>query len=94
MPILNGKKVVDLEVDGVDSRDFPDFSDAYFSSGCYEDGTRLTEDELNKLTDLAGDVLWDNGLSKVSTNENTISVLCGRVLRHPLLPLLPGNQGR
>ena len=33
MPILNGKKVVDLEVDGVDSRDFPDFSDAYFSSG-------------------------------------------------------------
>ena len=58
MPILNGKKVVDLEVDGVDSRDFPDFSDAYFSSGCYEDGTPLTEDELNKLTDLAGDVLW------------------------------------
>jgi hypothetical protein len=58
MPILNGKKVVDLEVDGVDSRDFPDFADAYFSSGCYEDGTPLTEDELNKLTDLAGDVLW------------------------------------
>ena len=58
MPILNGKKVVDLEVDGVDSRDFPDFCDAYFSDGYYEDGTRLTEDELNKLTDLAGDVLW------------------------------------
>ena len=30
MPILNGKKVVDLEVDGVDSRDFPDFADATF----------------------------------------------------------------
>jgi hypothetical protein len=29
MPILNGKKVVDLEIDGVDSRDFPDFSDAF-----------------------------------------------------------------
>jgi hypothetical protein len=43
----------------VDSRDFPDFSDAYFSGGCYEDGTPLTEDELNKLTDLAGDVLWE-----------------------------------
>jgi len=26
MPILNGKKVVDLEVDGVDSRDYPDFA--------------------------------------------------------------------
>jgi hypothetical protein len=59
MPILNGKNVVDLEIDGVDSRDFPDFSDAYFSDGCYEDGTPLTEDELNKLTDLAGDVVWE-----------------------------------
>ncbi len=52
MPILNGKKVVDLEIDGVDSRDFPDFADAYFSGGCYEDGTPLTEDELNKLSPL------------------------------------------
>jgi len=72
MPILNGKKVVDLEIDGVDSRDFPDFSDAYFSSGCYEDGTPLTEDELNKLTDRQ----W---LMKVSTDENTFPDLCGRV---------------
>ena len=59
MPILNGKKVVGLEVDGVDSGDYPDFCNAYFSSGCYEDGTPLTDDELNKLTDLAGDVLWE-----------------------------------
>ena len=58
MPILNGKKVVDLEVDGVVSGDYPDFYDAYFSSGCYEDGTPLTEDELDHLTILAGDVLW------------------------------------
>jgi hypothetical protein len=59
MPILNGKKVVDLEVGGVDSEDYPDFSNAYFSSGCYEDGTPLTDDELNQLTDLAGDVLFE-----------------------------------
>ena len=59
MPILNGKKVVNLEVGGVDSSDYPDFSDAYFSNGCYEDGTPLTDDELDKLTDLAGDVLWE-----------------------------------
>jgi len=59
MPILNGKKVVDLEVDGVVSGDYPDFCDAYFSNGCYEDGTPLTEDELNHLTILAGDVLWE-----------------------------------
>jgi hypothetical protein len=59
MPILNGKNVVDLQVDGVDSRDYPDFSDAYFSSGSYEDGTPLTDDELERLNDLAADVLWE-----------------------------------
>ena len=59
MPILNGKNVVDLEVGGVDSTDYPDFSDAYFSGGCYEDGTPLTDDELIELADLAGDVLWE-----------------------------------
>ena len=58
MPILNGKKVIDLEIDGVDSRDYPDFCDAYFSGGCYEDGTKLTDDELESLTILAGDVLF------------------------------------
>jgi len=59
MPILNGKNVVNLQVDGVDSRDYPDFSDAYFSSGSYEDGTPLTDDELERLNDLAADVLWE-----------------------------------
>jgi hypothetical protein len=66
MPILNGKKVIDLEIDGVDSRDYPDFCDAYFSGGCYEDGTPLTEDELNKLTDLAGDVLWEMAFDRLT----------------------------
>jgi hypothetical protein len=66
MPILNGKKVVDLEVDGVDSRDYPDFSDAYFSSGCYEDGTPLTDDELERLNDLASDVLWEMAFDRLT----------------------------
>ena len=59
MIFFNGKKVVDLEVDGVDGRDFPDFSDAYFSYACYEDGTPLTDDELNELTESYSDVLWE-----------------------------------
>jgi hypothetical protein len=65
MPILNGKKVVDLEVDGVDPRDYPDFCDAHFSSGSYEDGTPLTDDELERLTDLAGDVLWEMAFDRM-----------------------------
>ena len=65
MPILNGKKVVDLEVDGVDPRDYPDFSDAYFSDGCYEDGTPLTDEELERLNDLASDVLWEMAFERL-----------------------------
>ena len=65
MPILNGKKVVDLEVDGVDPRDYPDFCDAYFSDGCYEDGTPLSDDELDRLKDLAADVLWEMAFDRL-----------------------------
>ena len=59
MATLNGRKVINIEVDGVDSRDFPDFSDAYFSYACYEDGTPLTEQELDKLADQNGDILHE-----------------------------------
>ena len=59
MATLNGRKVIDIEVDGVDSKDYPDFADAYFSYACYEDGTPLTDEELVKLADQNGDVLFD-----------------------------------
>jgi hypothetical protein len=59
MATLNGRNVVDIEVDGVDSRDYPDFSDAYFCYACYEDGTPLTDDELNKFTEDNGDLLYE-----------------------------------
>lgn len=48
---LNNRPVFDLEVQGVDSRDYPDFSDAFFSGGVWEDtGDLLTDEELEKLT--------------------------------------------
>ena len=59
MATLNGRKVIDMEIDGVDPRDYPDFSDAYFTYACYEDGTKLTDDELDKLADQNGDVLYE-----------------------------------
>ena len=59
MATLNGRKVVDLEVDGIDLRDSPDFSDAFFSYACYEDGTELTDDELEQLTEQNADVLHE-----------------------------------
>lgn len=59
MATLNGRKVIDMEVDGVDSRDYPDFADAHFSYACYEDGTELTDDELEQLTEQNPDVLHE-----------------------------------
>jgi hypothetical protein len=50
--ILNGRKVVDIEVDGADSNDYPDFCDAYFSYAVYEgSGVELTDEELEQLAD-------------------------------------------
>jgi hypothetical protein len=48
---LNGRQVVDAVVDGIDMSDYPDFCDAYFESACYEDGTALTDNELEQLGD-------------------------------------------
>ena len=43
-------KIRDLEVDGVDSRDYPDFCDAFFCKGIWiETGLELTDDELEQL---------------------------------------------
>ena len=55
-------KVVDtgsLEIDGVDHRDAPDFSDAFFSAGKFKDGTDMTDDELIELADQHPDLLYD-----------------------------------
>jgi hypothetical protein len=56
---LNGRAVVDAQVDGIDPRDYPDFCDAYFESACYEDGTVLTDDELIDLTDNNQEILHE-----------------------------------
>ena len=45
-----------LEIDGIDYRDAPEFSDAYFSYGEYEDGTPLSDTELDQLS-MDGDLL-------------------------------------
>lgn len=54
---LNGKKVVNAGVGGVKSWDYPDFSDAYFESAEYTDGTELSDEELDALSDKYPDVI-------------------------------------
>ncbi len=58
---INGKEVDvnSLQVDGVDTRDYPDFSDAYFSDGQFEDGSDMSDEELEMLRDEHGDLLHE-----------------------------------
>ena len=55
MNILDYNKVHDIELDGVDTNDYPDFCDAYISSATIEneDGTfrDATEEEIEMLND-------------------------------------------
>lgn len=46
-----------VEVDGVNTWDAPKFCDAFFSYAEYHDGTPLTDEELDKLTDRHGEEL-------------------------------------
>jgi len=54
-----------IEVDGVDSSDYPDFADAFISYAEYEDGTPLTDDELDKLTDEMADEVNDMAIQSI-----------------------------
>ncbi|MCK5017340.1 MAG: hypothetical protein KAS32_09760 [Candidatus Peribacteraceae bacterium] len=48
--MLEIDEIENLEVEGVDSTDYPDFCDAYFSSGTWMvSGEELTENELDEL---------------------------------------------
>lgn len=51
--------VASIEIDGIDGRDYPDFSDAFVSAARWEDGTRLTEDELNELESQHPDLVYE-----------------------------------
>jgi len=57
---INGKSVNirSIEVDGVDTRDYPDFADSYATYAEFEDGTPLSDQELELLQDKHGDVVY------------------------------------
>lgn len=53
-------RVVDvgsLEIDGVNYWDAPDFCDAFFSAGQFEDGTKMSDEELNELAQQHPEIL-------------------------------------
>ena len=47
---LDYARIEDVEVDGIDTRDYPDFCDAYIASATYK-GREMTEIELARLNE-------------------------------------------
>ena len=57
--MINGKQVDlrSIELDGVESFDYPKYVDAYADYAEFTDGTPLSDDELDELTDKHGDII-------------------------------------
>ena len=66
---INGKPVDmgSIELEDVDPRDYPDFSDAYIAAASFEDGTPLTDQECEQLNQEHGDIV--NDLAHESLHE-------------------------
>ena len=47
---MDYKLIDNIEVDGIDTNDYPDFCDAFISSADYN-GEPMTDDQLDKLND-------------------------------------------
>jgi hypothetical protein len=48
--IMDYKKIDNIEIDGIDTKDYPDFCDAYISSADY-DGVPMTDEQLDELNE-------------------------------------------
>lgn len=63
MVMLNNRPVVDLEVDGVYSWDYPDFSDCYLSGAVWGDTLKpLDEDEMEQLAEKYPDLAYTHAM--------------------------------
>lgn len=57
--VTQKRKIVDVEVDGIDRRDAPDYVDAFIASATWDDtGEALNEAELEELNE-DGDFVYN-----------------------------------
>jgi len=67
---VSNNKTIDmssLKISGVDTKDHPDYSDAYFCSGKHLDGTKLDDNELEALTDKFPEIV--NGMASEESTD-------------------------
>jgi hypothetical protein len=75
---FNGQPVdvKSVEIDGIDTSDYPDFVDAYISYAEYADGTPLTDEELAQFQeenyDLVSELIHDNQLYLEAKKEDAM----------------------
>jgi len=55
---IDVNKLEHIEVDGIDTRDYPDFVDAFISYA-EMDGVELTDEQLDELNDNYPDLIYD-----------------------------------
>lgn len=55
---LDLNEIDNIEVDGIDTADYPDFCDAYISNADYK-GVEMTEEEIDHLNEHHGDFVYD-----------------------------------
>jgi hypothetical protein len=60
---LDYSKIEDIEIDGINTRDYPDFCDAYISSATYK-GREMTESELDRLNE-DSDFVYEQVLERI-----------------------------
>jgi len=54
---MDYKKINNIEVDGIDIKDYPDFCDAFIASAHY-DGKPMTDEQLDELNE-DGDFVYE-----------------------------------
>ena len=47
---IDFSKITNVEVDGIDTKDYPDFCDAFISSADY-DGVEMTDEQLDEINE-------------------------------------------
>ena len=48
--VMDYKKIDNIEIDGIDTKDYPDFSNAYIVSADY-DGVPMTDKQLDEINE-------------------------------------------
>lgn len=56
---MNIAELQNIEVDGVDTKDYPDLCDAYITYAEQSDGTPLSANEIDVLNDEHGDFVHE-----------------------------------